>query len=46
MELTLKRWFLEQQDKVNLNKDMLRVKAARFLQELHPDAPKMASSQG
>jgi hypothetical protein len=25
---------------------MLRVKAARFLQELHPDAPKMAFSQG
>jgi hypothetical protein len=24
MELALKRWFLEQQDKVNLNGDMLR----------------------
>ncbi len=46
MELTLKRWFLEQQDKVNLNGDMLRAKAARFLQELHPDAPEMAFSQG
>jgi len=46
MELALKRWFLEQQDKVNLNGDMLRAKAARFLQELHPDAPKMAFSQG
>jgi len=46
MELVLKCWFLEQQDKVNLNGDMLRVKAARFLQELHPDAPEMAFSQG
>jgi hypothetical protein len=46
MELALKRWFLEQQDKVNLNEDMLRAKAARFLQELHPNAPEMASSQG
>ncbi len=46
MELALKRWFLEQQDKVNLNGDMLRTKAARFLQELHPDAPEMAFSQG
>jgi len=25
---------------------MLRAKAARFLQELHPDAPEMAFSQG
>jgi hypothetical protein len=31
MELALKRWFFEQQDKVNLNGDMLRAKAARFL---------------
>jgi hypothetical protein len=46
MELTLKRWFLEQQDKVNLNRDMLRAKAARFLQELHLDALEMAFSQG
>jgi hypothetical protein len=46
MELALKRWFLEQQDKVNLNGDMLRAKAAHFLQELHPDAPEMAFSQG
>jgi len=46
MELALKRWFLEQQDKVNLNGDMLHAKAARFLQELHPDAPEMAFSQG
>jgi len=46
MEFALKRWFLEQQDKVNLNGDMLHAKAARFLQELHPDAPKMAFSQG
>jgi hypothetical protein len=46
MELAFKRWFLEQQDKVNLNGDMLRAKAARFLQELHPDAPEMAFSQG
>jgi hypothetical protein len=38
--------FLEQQDKVNLNGDMLRTKAARFLQEFHPDAPEMAFSQG
>jgi hypothetical protein len=46
MELVLKRWFLEQQDKVNLNGDMLHAKAARFLQELHPDALEMAFSQG
>jgi len=46
MELTLKRWFLEQHDKVNLNGDMLRTKVARFLQELHLDAPEMAFSQG
>jgi hypothetical protein len=46
MELTLKRWFLEQQDKVNLNGDMLRAKVARFLQELHPNVPEMAFSQG
>jgi hypothetical protein len=46
MELALKRWFLEQQDKVNLNRDMLRAKAAHFLQKLHLDAPKMAFSQG
>jgi hypothetical protein len=46
MELALKRWFLEQHDKVNLNEDMLCAKAARFLQELHPDAPEMAFSQG
>jgi hypothetical protein len=46
MELRLKRWFLEQHDKVNLNGDMLRAKAAHFLQELHPNAPKMAFSQG
>jgi hypothetical protein len=46
MELALKRWFLEQQDKVNLNGDMLRAKATRFLQELHPDAPEMVLSQG
>jgi hypothetical protein len=46
MELELKRWFLEQQDKVNLNGDMLCAKVARFLQELHPDAPEMAFSQG
>jgi hypothetical protein len=46
MELVLKRWFLEQQDKVNLNGDMLHAKAARFLQELHPNAPEMAFSQG
>ncbi len=46
MEFALKHWFLEQQDKVNLNGDMLRAKAARFLQELHPDAPEMAFSQG
>jgi hypothetical protein len=46
MELAFKRWFLEQQDKVNLNGDMLRAKTARFLQELHPDAPKMVFSQG
>jgi hypothetical protein len=25
---------------------MLHVKAARFLQELHPDAPEMAFSEG
>jgi hypothetical protein len=31
MELTLKRWFLEQQDKVNLNGNMLRAKATHFL---------------
>jgi hypothetical protein len=42
----LKRWFLEQQNKVNLNGDMLRAKAACFLQELHSDAPEMAFSQG
>jgi hypothetical protein len=46
MELALKRWFLEQQDKVNLNGDMLRAKAACFLQELHHDVPEMAFSQG
>jgi hypothetical protein len=46
MELALKCWFLEQQDKVNLNGDMLRAKVARSLQELHPDAPEMAFSQG
>jgi hypothetical protein len=46
MEIAFKRWFLEQQDKVNLNGDMLRAKAARFLQELHPDALEMAFSQG
>jgi hypothetical protein len=46
MELALKRWFLEQQDKVNLNGDMLRIKAAHFMQELHHDAPEMAFSQG
>jgi len=46
MEFAFKRWFLEQHDKVNLNGDMLRVKVARFLQELHPDAPEMAFSQG
>jgi hypothetical protein len=46
IQLTLKRWFLEQQDKVNLNRDMLHAKAARFLQELHPDVPEMAFSQG
>ncbi len=46
MELAPKCWFLEQQDKVNLNGDMLHVKAAHFLQELHPDAPEMAFSQG
>jgi hypothetical protein len=46
MELTLKRWFLEQQDKVNLNRDMLHAKATRFLQELHLDALEMAFSQG
>jgi hypothetical protein len=46
MELAFKSWFLEQQDKVNLNGDMLHVKAARFLQEFHPDAPEMAFSQG
>jgi hypothetical protein len=46
MELALKRWFLEQQDKVNLNRDMLCAKAALFLQELHPDAPEMVFSQG
>jgi hypothetical protein len=39
VDYALKRWFLEQQDKVNLNRDMLHAKAARFLQELHPDAP-------
>ncbi|CAK9231116.1 unnamed protein product [Sphagnum troendelagicum] len=31
MELAFKRWFLEQQDKVNLDEDMLRAKAACFL---------------
>jgi hypothetical protein len=31
MEFALKRWFLEQHDKVNLNGDMLRVKVACFL---------------
>jgi hypothetical protein len=31
MELALKRWFLEQQDKFNLNGDMLRAKVAHFL---------------
>jgi hypothetical protein len=31
MELALKRWFLEEQDKVNLIEDMLHTKAARFL---------------
>jgi hypothetical protein len=46
MELALKRWFLEQHDKVNLNGDMLHAKVARFLQELHHDAPEMAFSQG
>jgi hypothetical protein len=46
MELALKPWFLEQQDKVNLNEDMLRAKVACFLQELHPDALDMAFSQG
>jgi hypothetical protein len=46
MQLALKHWFLEQQDKVNLNGNMLRTKAACFLQELHPDAPEMAFSQG
>jgi hypothetical protein len=46
MELALKHWFLEQHDKVNLNKDMLCAKVARFLQELHPDALKMVFSQG
>jgi len=46
MELALKCWFLEQQDKVNLNGDMLHAKAARFLEELHHDAPEMAFSQG
>jgi hypothetical protein len=46
MELAFKCWFLEQHDKVNLNGDMLHAKAARFLQELHLDAPKMAFSQG
>ncbi len=46
MELALKRWFLEQQDKVNLNGDMLRAKVAHFLQEFHPNAPEMAFSQG
>jgi hypothetical protein len=46
MELALKCWFFEQQDKVNLNGDMMRAKAACFLQHLHPDAPKMAFSQG
>jgi len=29
-----------------LNEDMLRAKATRFLQELHPDALEMAFSQG
>lgn len=46
MELALKCWFLEQQDKVNLSGDMLRAKAACFPQELHPNAPEMALSQG
>jgi hypothetical protein len=46
MELVLKRWFLEQQDKVNLNGDMLRAKAAHFLQELHLDVLEMVFSQG
>ncbi len=46
MELAFKRWFLEQQDKVNLNGGVLRAKAACFLQELHPDAPEMTFSQG
>jgi len=46
MELALKHWILEQQDKVNLNGDMLCAKVARFLQELHLDAQEMAFSQG
>jgi hypothetical protein len=46
MELALKHWFLEQQAKVNLKGDVLRVKATHFLQELHPNAPKMVFSQG
>jgi hypothetical protein len=45
MELALKRWFLEQHDKVNLNGDMLHAKATRFLQELHLDALEMVFSQ-
>jgi len=46
MEFVLKRYFLEQQDKVNLNGNMVRAKATRFLQELHPDALEIAFSQG
>jgi hypothetical protein len=46
MELAFKLWFLKQQDKVNLNGDMLHAKAACFLQELHLDVPEMVFSQG
>jgi len=46
MELAFKCWFLEQQDKVNLNGDMLRTKVACSLQEPHLDAPEIVFSQG